>query len=374
MFNIVSSGIFHYRFYVKFLSVDFGKIYFSHRLNSSLDVTGDKRINIFPREYLLGLHIKLFGPVSAYKNITIYNTIWAFLICILYKPSNTNLILLQGSSLPLLKKLKKKGKFVIGEVVNCHPAVLLSIMESDANAHGVKFFWTKKIYKLKLKELSYIDYLLAPSRFVAESYINNGFPKEKIKIIPYGVEQKSFKILNPMKSDKEASLIKVVCVGQVLPRKGQYHLAKSLSSIETLTGKTISLELVGIADTQYLHAIQKVNKHITYTGPLSHSDVLLKMQSADVTVLNSLEDGFGMVALESISVGTPVVVSKFAGVSELLKDSKAAIVVDPLNYDEIINAILELSNQEVDVNTLNQIPTWNDYANSLEEWIKELQI
>jgi glycosyltransferase involved in cell wall biosynthesis len=62
----------------------------------------------------------------------------------------------------------------------------------------------------------------------------------------------------------------------------------------------------------------------------------------DVSVVPSLEEGFGLVAVESMALGTPVVASRIDGLQEVIEDGRSGLLVQPANADEISNAVLRL--------------------------------
>ncbi len=66
---------------------------------------------------------------------------------------------------------------------------------------------------------------------------------------------------------------------------------------------------------------------------------------ADVFVLPSLEDTFGVVVVEALASGVPVVCSKFAGASGYLREAHDGRVVDPTRPSEMAHALLELLRQ-----------------------------
>lgn len=373
MFDIYSAGFFHYRFYVKYLGDSLRRYYYSHRLGSKNEVSGVRSRNLFLREYLVGIHMKAFGPVSAYRFMPIYNAVWSLCVRIRSRPSKVSLVLLQGANVSLLKYLKKKRGIVVGEVVNCHPLVMKEIMEKDSEHHGVKFYWTERILGRKLAELNYVDYLLAPSTTVANSYVEHGFDESKIRVLPYGAQLTNSALVCGSSVSKKSGLererrkIRIVCVAQVMPRKGQYHFVKAIA--ESGIESEVEVTLVGIADGAYFRAIESLGVELNYKGAVSHSCALELMREADITFLNSLEDGFGMVVMESLSVGTPVIVSKYAGASEVVRDFPFVSVVDPFDGNEIVNAINSVLGCPVEDSFMAGVISWREYSKHLVDYM-----
>jgi len=81
--------------------------------------------------------------------------------------------------------------------------------------------------------------------------------------------------------------------------------------------------------------------NIHFFGYLDQEDLLEQLKDSDILILPSKSDGegFGIVALEAIGCGKPVIVSKYAGISEYVSRYNAGYVVDPFHFNEIIEII-----------------------------------
>jgi glycosyltransferase involved in cell wall biosynthesis len=372
--NVVVGGLFHYKHYVKKWGEDnfLNKIYYSHKFHSLKELPSSKKSNIFLKEYLMYAHIKSFGAKSAFSNMGIYNEIWDVSSSILFKPADVNLILLQGNSSRSIEKSRKSNSITVGEAVNIHPRKMIKILHEDSRHHGVDFFWSRHVLNRKLEEINHVDYLLTPSVTVANSYISEGFPESKVLVIPYGIDSgKNTALVHSRTHYTEESIrtIKVLCVAQVFPRKGQYHLLKAISSYQGMF--KFNVTLIGISDPSYLSALKSTGIEFDYHKALSHSDVLIKMANSDVVILNSLEDGFGMVVTEAMSVGVPVAVSQYAGAAETVRRLGGGLVYDPLDYNQTIKAIIDCFVGDYP-RRQSALPTWTDYAKTLKTEILKL--
>jgi glycosyltransferase involved in cell wall biosynthesis len=70
-------------------------------------------------------------------------------------------------------------------------------------------------------------------------------------------------------------------------------------------------------------------------GKVPHDEIPAYMASADVFVLPSLSEGFGIVALEAMAMGLPIVATKVGGLLEIIKDGENGFLVEPRNPVEI---------------------------------------
>lgn len=337
MFSIIVCGKFHYHYYVKYLERNLRQIYFSHRISESFSVPKFKRSNLFVKEYAVGFHLRAFGRRYFNYFVRVYHLIWKASLYFSYKNDNLNMVMLHGNCGALISRIKKNGGVVIGDAVTLHPVVSKKIIDSECGRLGVL---PKKdlAFDEKLYEIGLVDYILCPSRAVYDSYVDSGYSPSRIFIssygVPDGVSASLKKYLgadsNNIKSPVDG-IFKVLCVGQISVGKGQFHLIQAIKRLAE-TGVHVRLKLVGRHDLDYLNLLNGIDFSFEHVSHLSHDSVLDEMSNTDVFCLFSLEDGFGMVVTEAMSVGTPVVVSKFAGVSEVVDSCGGGFVVDPFDH------------------------------------------
>ena len=85
-----------------------------------------------------------------------------------------------------------------------------------------------------------------------------------------------------------------------------------------------------------------VRRQITFAGALNDADVTSHLQSAEVFVAPSLYESFGLVFLEAMRWGTPVVGTRAGGIPEIIKDRESGLLVSPGNHAELAEAISSL--------------------------------
>ena len=90
--------------------------------------------------------------------------------------------------------------------------------------------------------------------------------------------------------------------------------------------------------------------NIKFLGYLSHEKILYAMKNAKALLVPSLgEETFGMVAVESLLMGTPVIASKRGGLQEIVVDEKNGFLVEP-SVTEFKKAILKMDIKKVRYN------------------------
>ena len=128
---------------------------------------------------------------------------------------------------------------------------------------------------------------------------------------------------------------RVLCVAQYVERKGQDLLAKALQRVKN-AGLPFTLRLVGNNDDQLwvrrvVHEAG-IDEETTITGPRLGKDLINEFQQADLFVLPSRFDTYGVVTQEAAASGLPMLISRHAGSSiNLVKEGQNGHVITPEN-------------------------------------------
>lgn len=140
-------------------------------------------------------------------------------------------------------------------------------------------------------------------------------------------------LADPLSPDSPANVdsAAIVCVGRLHFSKGQDTLLRALAAVPE---SEAHLTLVGDGpEREHLAALAAelaVTDRVTFTGTLPHEEVLQRMRQAALTVVPSRAEAFGYTVIESMAVGTPVVVTDSGGPSEIVRDGLDGYVV-PVN-------------------------------------------
>jgi len=82
-----------------------------------------------------------------------------------------------------------------------------------------------------------------------------------------------------------------------------------------------------------------LSQNITFVGRVSEDGVPPYMAAADVFVLPSLSEGFGIVNLEAMAAGLPIVATNIGGIPSLIEDGVNGFLVDPGNAVQIASRV-----------------------------------
>jgi glycosyltransferase involved in cell wall biosynthesis len=195
-------------------------------------------------------------------------------------------------------------------------------------------------------KLTKTNYYVAPSKFTAEQFIKLfKISKEKIKIIPEGVDLEKFN-RNVDASDvneKLGSERKILFVGNLHPSKGVHFLIKSFALVKS---KINDVKLVIVGDGPLKHCLINLTKRLNlekdviFAGFVSEKDLPKYYASCDMFASASVLEGFGLIFLEAMALGKPIVAFNLASIPEVV--GNAGILVNEINHEKFADAIIEL--------------------------------
>jgi len=171
--------------------------------------------------------------------------------------------------------------------------------------------------------------LLAVSSAMRRSMVKMGMEAEKIRVHYTGVDLDRFEIAD-RGAAKEALGFEgpvILCVGALIPRKGQELLVQALPRLPGVT-------LLFAGQGQYRRALEKqaeelgVDRRIGFLGSVPHDRLPRIYAAADVMALPSSSEGLANAWVESLACGTPIVISDVGGARELLDRPEAGHIVD----------------------------------------------
>jgi len=168
-----------------------------------------------------------------------------------------------------------------------------------------------------------------------------GVHPDRIRIIPNGVDLSEFAGLPTRRSSGET--MKLLFVGRCYPRqKGLEYLVRALALLPARP--TVKLSIIGedwggVEGLQSLARAVGVERQVTFRGPLPRDEVVRAFASTDIFVLPSLFEPFGIVLLEAMAAGVPVVASRVGGIVEVVEDGKTGLLVPPADPAGLAEAL-----------------------------------
>jgi glycosyltransferase involved in cell wall biosynthesis len=224
--------------------------------------------------------------------------------------------------------------------------------------HGTELLFLRKASvrgSLLRKILGKSQKILANSAYTAALVKEAGFLNEISIVSPkIDLPRKSGEGAVPRKTRKEADTpvnsIDILCVGRLVPHKGHSVL---LDAVSMLPGnKSWRLVIAGngplYKDLIDLCEEKNIKKNVQFKNDISREELEREYEKAALFVLPSLEridgvEGFGIVLLEAMAYGVPIIASCVGGVPEVLDDGACGILVEAGNSVALAHAILALN-------------------------------
>lgn len=188
----------------------------------------------------------------------------------------------------------------------------------------------------------------------------------KIKVVPCGVDTSRFRPpgsnITPYSCLGGQKKI-VLFVGRFEENKGLKVLLRSMSILKKeypLTAGMTRLVIAGGDSLErspekmsaekrgFLEYIREngISDLVTFTGPLSHEVLPAYLAGASVTVVPSYYESFGLVAVEAMACGCPVIASRTGGLQHNILHGRTGLLVEPKNPEELAKAVNYLLTRE----------------------------
>ena len=171
-------------------------------------------------------------------------------------------------------------------------------------------------------------------------YLTNTLKAREDSVFVKPIEVPDVKAMSARLGDIEGITLKLqhpifLFVGQVVPRKGINFLLEACVLLQKQNCCDYTLVIVGDG-TQRKELEEFTQEHglqncVKWLGWVDYGAVSAYFQVADVFVLPTLEDTWGMVVLEAMTFGKPILCSKWAGACEMVVEGENGYVFDPYN-------------------------------------------
>jgi glycosyltransferase involved in cell wall biosynthesis len=179
----------------------------------------------------------------------------------------------------------------------------------------------------------------------AEQYMSMGVPKEKITIIPNGIDLSEYAELPPKGSFKKKFNIPedrklILYLGRIHKTKGIDFLVKAYAHLIKETNFRDAVLVIAGPDDGYLSEVKSlahdlgVSNSVLFTGLLSEEDKIKAYVDSDIVVNVEPFNVYGLVPLEAAACSTPVIVSKTNGISEVVSNGKFGFSI---RYGDVIS-------------------------------------
>jgi len=195
------------------------------------------------------------------------------------------------------------------------------------------------IYDIEREGMERAEKVLAVSHFTRSIILSRyGIPAEKVEVVYNGVDRNRAVPMANMSIRRDERL--VLFLGRITMQKGpEYFLQAAKKVLEVMDN--VKFVMAGSGDMMYraveLAAGLGIGQKVLFTGFLRGDDVRRIYRMADLYVMPSVSEPFGIAPLEALDNDVPAIISKQSGVSEVLRH---VLKVDFWDVNEMANKIV----------------------------------
>ncbi|MCR4322833.1 MAG: glycosyltransferase family 4 protein, partial [Candidatus Azambacteria bacterium] len=205
-----------------------------------------------------------------------------------------------------------------------------------------------RVYDIERRGMQEADRVIAVSQWTKNIIVEHyGVSPEKIEVVHNGVEERDFRRLPSELDSWKAQGKKIVLFhGRVTLQKGpDYFLRTARRVLEFFPQAVFVVSGIGDMLPQMVREAVTlgISDKVFFVGALWDEERDKMYQAADVVMMPSVSEPFGIVPLEALSNGAPVLISKQSGVSEVLSH---ALKSDFWDTDEMANKIVSILKNE----------------------------
>jgi glycosyltransferase involved in cell wall biosynthesis len=171
--------------------------------------------------------------------------------------------------------------------------------------------------------------IVAASAFTKQTLVEHGVDAAKVRVNPYGVDCTVF---NVGRRDSQRPL-RFIFVGAVNARKGTPLL---VDAWQKLAAANAELWLVGAASKQAVSRISGL-RGLTHFDRVPRAEVASLMQQCDVFVFPSYFEGFGLVLLEAMACGLPVITTTATAGPDIVTEGQDGWVIEPGDLEALLD-------------------------------------
>jgi len=306
-----------------------------------------------------------------------------------------------GSKLKFLLSIfliaTKYEVFIIGHINLALPVFIIKLLNPNATvilmAHGVEVWHEQKSFANWL--LKKANYIFAVSRYTQLKLLENNpeIEKGKIKILPNSVDpyfnypvqfiKPDYLLKRYNLNENDKVLVTIARLSFEEQYKGYDIVLDSIRKIID-QGCLVKYLIVGKADHLEFERVNnliienQLSDHVILTGFISSNELIDHYLLADIFVLPSTGEGFGIVLIEALACGLKVIAGNKDGSVDALLNGKLGTLIDPTNLvelkDSIINSLKVIPQSNVIQQEMKQYFSFPIFMQNINRLLTDLKI
>jgi D-inositol-3-phosphate glycosyltransferase len=197
------------------------------------------------------------------------------------------------------------------------------------------------------------DHIVATCRDEVAELAQLGIRRSKISVVPCGVDLGHFTLASDAGgrdvSIPRRAVYRLVSVGRLVPRKGVGTVIEAMSRLPDaeliIAGGDGPADVASVSERARLSALAvriRVAERVRFVGQVSRAEMPALLRSADVVVCAPWYEPFGIVPLEAMACGVPVVGSAVGGLLDSVADGSTGVLIPPRDPAALAMAVRSL--------------------------------
>lgn len=185
--------------------------------------------------------------------------------------------------------------------------------------------------EMQLRRLAAADSVIAPSRFLAQMFVENGLPAERVTVVPYGLEPG--RVGRREDVNRPRSPMRFAFAGVLSPWKAPHLCVEAMlrmpeaAATMSIWGRTEEGTFQDYIDE--IRRVASVDRRIEFPGAFDETERDRVLADTDLLIVPSVwYENTPFVVLEAFAAGVPVAVSKLGGMTEIVRPGVNGFVFD----------------------------------------------
>jgi glycosyltransferase involved in cell wall biosynthesis len=221
------------------------------------------------------------------------------------------------------------------------------------------------------QECELADIIMVNSEWSRRNVIAAGVDARKVVVVPLAYEATfTSKVVSQERTLSECSPLKILFLGQLVVRKG---IMETIEAISVLQDKHIEWTFVGSGPEAVVTRLNEFS-NVKVVGQVRHGEVENYYRSADVFLLPTHSDGFGLTQLEALRYGVPMIVSSHCG--DVVEHGRTGVILEAITSEEIVDLVNSLLKEPSQISSMKEAVEASDNKwtlNALSENLLRLE-
>jgi glycosyltransferase involved in cell wall biosynthesis len=274
-----------------------------------------------------------------------------------------------------IRKARSNGLAIVTDHSIAHPDFMHRALSEEFARFGLPAGYDSRadLWKLVLRDCADADLLLVNSDFVKKTFVERGYPGDKVRVAYLGVREEFFDLKRDYRIDGP---VHILFTGNFDIRKGVRLLLEAIRCCRQ-SGVDLRLELLGNLGNGAPCLQPGDDVFFTHTPFAPLNQVATAFTRADLFVFPTFAEGSSRSAMEAAAAGLPIITTENCGLP--LEHEKSAIYVPANDVASLTEAIARVSSDEGlrasmgknAMKTVTENYTWMHYGHQVAGYLKE---